>query len=160
TGCRWRTPPAGRWRCAACLRAILSCRSHGFRRSQRSREQSFTPGAKRARHAPARRTGNEAESVLFAEGEMTMATATELAMYARIREDLFRPLSGVSRGYLLATAAAFVVAASGLAAWSYQLRLGMGVTGLQRPVFWGFYIVNFVFWIGISHAGTLISAIL
>jgi molybdopterin-containing oxidoreductase family membrane subunit len=36
----------------------------------------------------------------------------------------------------------------------------MGVTGLQRPVFWGLYIVNFVFWIGISHAGTLISAIL
>ena len=36
----------------------------------------------------------------------------------------------------------------------------MGVTGLQRPVFWGFYIVDFVFWIGISHAGTLISAIL
>ena len=41
-----------------------------------------------------------------------------------------------------------------------QLRRGMGVTGLQRPVFWGFYIVDFVFWIGISHAGTLISAIL
>ena len=31
---------------------------------------------------------------------------------------------------------------------------------VPRPVFWGFYIVNFVFWIGISHAGTLISAIL
>jgi len=36
----------------------------------------------------------------------------------------------------------------------------MGVTGLDRPVFWGIYIVDFVFWIGISHAGTLISAIL
>jgi Ni/Fe-hydrogenase subunit HybB-like protein len=89
-----------------------------------------------------------------------MTTAPDLLPYGRIREDLFRPLSGIGRTYLLATLAAFVISASGLAAWGYQLRAGMGVTGLQRPVFWGFYIVNFVFWIGISHAGTLISAIL
>jgi molybdopterin-containing oxidoreductase family membrane subunit len=37
---------------------------------------------------------------------------------------------------------------------------GLGVTGMNQPVTWGFYIVNFVFFIGISHAGTLISAIL
>ncbi len=89
-----------------------------------------------------------------------MATAPELLPYDQIRADLFRPLSGVSRRYLWATLAAFLVGAAGLVAWSYQLRRGMGVTGLQRPVFWGFYIVDFVFWIGISHAGTLISAIL
>jgi molybdopterin-containing oxidoreductase family membrane subunit len=89
-----------------------------------------------------------------------MATAPELLPYQRIREDLFRPLSAVSRRYLFATFVAFVVGAAGLVAWGYQLRRGMGVTGLQRPVFWGFYVVDFVFWIGISHAGTLISAIL
>ena len=89
-----------------------------------------------------------------------MAPAPELLPYRRIREDLFRPLSAVSRGYLLATFVAFVVGATGLVAWSHQLRRGMGVTGLHRPVFWGFYIVDFVVWIGISHAGTLISAIL
>jgi len=61
---------------------------------------------------------------------------------------------------MVATAIAFVVGAAGLAAWGLQLHSGMGVTGLQRPVFWGIYIVDFVFWIGISHAGTLISAIL
>jgi molybdopterin-containing oxidoreductase family membrane subunit len=61
---------------------------------------------------------------------------------------------------MLTTFCAFIVGAAGLAAWAYQLRRGMGVTGLHRPVFWGFYIVDFVFWIGISHAGTLISAIL
>ena len=44
--------------------------------------------------------------------------------------------------------------------WGYQITNGIGVTGINRPVFWGFYIINFVFWIGISHAGTLISAIL
>src|SRR5271169_3593939 len=89
-----------------------------------------------------------------------MATAPELLPYGQIREDLFRPLSGVSRKYVLATTVAFVIGAAGLVAWGHQLYSGMGVTGLQRPVFWGLYLVNFVFWIGISHAGTLISAIL
>lgn len=45
-------------------------------------------------------------------------------------------------------------------AWVHQLRWGLGVTGLNVPVYWGTYITNFVFFIGISHAGTLISAIL
>src|SRR5271165_5658243 len=89
-----------------------------------------------------------------------MATAPELLPYERIREDLFRPLSGVSRRYVLTTVIAFVFGAAGLIAWSFQLQRGMGVTGLQRPVYWGIYVVDFVFWIGISHAGTLISAIL
>tara|TARA_B100000686_G_C16771638_1_gene965557 strand:- start:1427 stop:2662 length:1236 start_codon:yes stop_codon:yes gene_type:complete len=41
-----------------------------------------------------------------------------------------------------------------------MLNKGVGVTGLNRPVYWGFFMVNFVFWIGISHAGIMISAIL
>ncbi len=45
-------------------------------------------------------------------------------------------------------------------AYIHQLRYGLGVTGMNRPVYWGIYIINFVFFIGISHAGTLISAIL
>jgi molybdopterin-containing oxidoreductase family membrane subunit len=45
-------------------------------------------------------------------------------------------------------------------AYLRQLQLGLGVTGLNHPVFWGLYIINFVFFIGISHAGTLVSAIL
>ena len=52
------------------------------------------------------------------------------------------------------------IAAWGLAAWGYQIHTGIGVAGIRRPVFWGLYLVDFVFWIGISHAGTLISAIL
>ena len=44
--------------------------------------------------------------------------------------------------------------------WGYQIFNDIGVAGDHRPGFWGFYITNFVFWIGISHAGTLISAIL
>ncbi len=42
----------------------------------------------------------------------------------------------------------------------YLFATGVGVWGNQNPVMWGFPIINFVFWIGIGHAGTLISAIL
>jgi len=42
----------------------------------------------------------------------------------------------------------------------WQLTRGLGVAGYAPPVFWGLYITTFVFWIGIGHAGTLISAIL
>ncbi len=48
----------------------------------------------------------------------------------------------------------------GATALIHQWRTGLGVTGMNRPVYWGIYIINFVFFIGISHAGTLISAIL
>src|SRR5215468_2099179 len=42
----------------------------------------------------------------------------------------------------------------------YLVTTGVGVWGLNKPVSWGFDITNFVFWVGIGHAGTLISAIL
>ncbi len=48
----------------------------------------------------------------------------------------------------------------GAYAYSVQLQIGLGVTGMRDRVTWGLYISNFVFFIGVSHAGTLISAIL
>jgi len=48
----------------------------------------------------------------------------------------------------------------GASAWAYQILFGMGMSGLNSPVYWGVYITDFVFWVGIGHAGTLISAIL
>jgi molybdopterin-containing oxidoreductase family membrane subunit len=48
----------------------------------------------------------------------------------------------------------------GIAAVTYQTLTGIGTWGLNRGVGWAFDITNFVFWIGIGHAGTLISAIL
>ena len=48
----------------------------------------------------------------------------------------------------------------GAAAIAYQISTGVGTWGLNRTVGWAFDITNFVFWIGIGHAGTLISAIL
>ncbi len=52
------------------------------------------------------------------------------------------------------------ITAWGALAYVMQLRFGLGVTGLNSPEYWGIYIIDFVFFIGISHAGTLISAIL
>ena len=44
--------------------------------------------------------------------------------------------------------------------WLYQIAIGIGVGGQNIPVAWGTYLINFVFWVGIAHSGTLISAIL
>src|SRR5574342_50354 len=52
------------------------------------------------------------------------------------------------------------ITAWGTFAYAHQVRSGLGVTGLNTPEYWGIYIICFVFFIGISHAGTLISAIL
>src|SRR4051794_12326120 len=43
---------------------------------------------------------------------------------------------------------------------AYLLFQGVGIWGIRSPVMWGFAIINFVWWVGIGHAGTLISAIL
>jgi len=48
----------------------------------------------------------------------------------------------------------------GMLVYLHQVLRGLTVTGMQRPAYWGVYMVNFIFFIGISHAGTLISAIL
>ena len=89
-----------------------------------------------------------------------MATQSGITSHREVRQDLWRPLAGFSPRYLLVLAMLSTVTLWGLFAWTYQLRQGIGVAGIRRPVFWGFYLVDFVFWIGISHAGTLISAIL
>jgi molybdopterin-containing oxidoreductase family membrane subunit len=89
-----------------------------------------------------------------------VATLPAINADETIRRDLWRPLAGASARYLTVLFALSAVALWGLFAWGYQLYRGIGVAGIRRPVFWGFYLVDFVFWIGISHAGTLISAIL
>jgi Ni/Fe-hydrogenase subunit HybB-like protein len=78
----------------------------------------------------------------------------------QIQQDLLRPIFHSSTRYWIAVALATSLFLAGVSAFSYQLYTGLGVWGLNSPVFWAFDITNFVFWIGISHAGTLISAIL
>lgn len=79
---------------------------------------------------------------------------------ARLNHDLLSPVFKTGRGWYVTVALAGLVVVAAAAAFGYQVFRGIGVAGINRPVYWGFYIINFVFWIGISHAGTLISAIL
>jgi len=44
-------------------------------------------------------------------------------------------------------------------AWLYQLKFGLGVTGMNKPVFWGMYIVTFIFFIGISAGGIAVASL-
>src|SRR5215475_11746782 len=66
----------------------------------------------------------------------------------------------VSAGWLAGFGLAFTVMMLLLASIAWLIIKGTGIWGINIPVGWGFAIVNFVWWIGIGHAGTLISAIL
>ena len=65
-----------------------------------------------------------------------------------------------SMGWVVGFAAGFMVTMMLLFALGYLFLKGTGIWGINIPIGWGFAIVNFVWWIGIGHAGTLISAIL
>jgi molybdopterin-containing oxidoreductase family membrane subunit len=67
---------------------------------------------------------------------------------------------GPSKGWFLGLAASVAAMLVGAGAWTYQIYGGLGHAGYTPPVMWGVYIITFVFWVGIGHAGTLISAIL
>jgi molybdopterin-containing oxidoreductase family membrane subunit len=94
----------------------------------------------------------EEETLTYLERDETMPVTEDATLFAPIQQTgrLFRRVVLV----LLA------VMAWAAFAYGWQLWDGLGVTGLSRPVYWGVYITNFVFFIGVSHAGTLISAIL
>jgi molybdopterin-containing oxidoreductase family membrane subunit len=80
--------------------------------------------------------------------------------YRRINELVLRTLEPPRKTYYLVLLFLLGCVGIGASAWAYQIVTGMGVAGLNNPVGWGVYITNFVFWVGIAHSGTLISAIL
>jgi molybdopterin-containing oxidoreductase family membrane subunit len=79
---------------------------------------------------------------------------------ARLEQTALAPVTKTSRRYYLWVGFLLAVIAWGAYAYSVQLRQGLVVTGMRDRISWGLYITTFVFFIGISHAGTLISAIL
>ena len=78
----------------------------------------------------------------------------------RLKSSVFHPLNYTSKGYYIFLLVMLAVIAWGGYAYITQLRNGLVVTGMRDVALWGFYIVNFVFFIGISHAGALVVAIL
>ncbi len=73
---------------------------------------------------------------------------------------LFAPLESTSWKFWVVVAILGYIAVLGVVAYYRQLRLGLGITGLNYTIYWGFYIVNTIFFIAISYGGTLTSAIL
>jgi len=85
---------------------------------------------------------------------------TRIEEQAQITRDLLRTVRETGWGYRIAFAILALLVVNAAAAFAYQIKAGIGVAGIRRPVFWGVYIATFVFWIGMSHSGTMISAIL
>jgi Ni/Fe-hydrogenase subunit HybB-like protein len=82
-----------------------------------------------------------------------------ITSYEQVDHDVLATLHPTLTWFLglgLAITALFI----GIACLLYQIYNGLGVAGYNPPVMWGVYIITFVFWVGIGHAGTLISAIL
>ena len=77
-----------------------------------------------------------------------------------VNRDILRVLQSPGLGWW----ALFALAVAGVGlffgSWGYQIWKGIGVAGISSPVGWGVYVTTFVFWIGIAHSGTLVSAIL
>ncbi len=80
---------------------------------------------------------------------------------AQVTAEICHPLQRrAGAGWWLSFLVAFSAMMVGVVAVTYQIKTGIGTWGLNRSVGWAFDITNFVFWVGIGHAGTLISAIL
>lgn len=97
-------------------------------------------------------TRDYSQTIPVVEGRLTPAEIEQLIaapMDQKVDKKFFAAL-GVSATVMML----------GLFSIGYTLYYGIGVWGNNQPVGWAFDIVNFVFWIGIGHAGTLISAIL
>jgi len=84
--------------------------------------------------------------------------------YASVSEKIagvvYRPFLKTPREMFVGFACAFLLVNLLMVAVTWLFVRGVGIWGIMIPVAWGFAIVNFVWWIGIGHAGTLISAIL
>jgi Ni/Fe-hydrogenase subunit HybB-like protein len=91
----------------------------------------------------------------------TLGSTTTIAKSAtQLNDELLSSLRPPTRRWYLLALLLGIVVAWGIAAFTWQVTHGMYVTGKNRPVMWALYITGFVFWVGMSHSGTLVSAIL
>lgn len=81
--------------------------------------------------------------------------------FADVNNDIVRSLVVTGRNYYIALGIAmFVALACFFFPWFYQLYYGIGAAGMNHPTVWGTYLASFIFWIGLSHSGTLLSCVL
>ncbi len=80
--------------------------------------------------------------------------------WSRINSDVIASMQAPRKAYWITFAVCVSMLACAIAAEMYQYKMGLGAAALNNPHMWDMYIATFVFWIGMSHAGTLLSAIL
>ena len=81
--------------------------------------------------------------------------------YHDITQDIVGPIEAKApRGWYVLISIAALIALYGVGCIVYLLSKGIGTWGLNKTVDWAWDITNFVWWVGIGHAGTLISAVL
>jgi Ni/Fe-hydrogenase subunit HybB-like protein len=96
-------------------------------------------------------------------GRPNVASAAVRLPAVRSYQQIDDEIAGTLRptlGWFVLLGMAILCMLIGASTWTYQIHEGLGAAGYQPPVMWGVYIITFVFWVGIGHAGTLISAIL
>jgi molybdopterin-containing oxidoreductase family membrane subunit len=91
--------------------------------------------------------------------DTTFETMSRLS-WRRVNETVLRSLEAPGKAWYIIFAIDLAVLGIGVLAFLNQLVTGLGVAGYAPPVMWATYITTFVFWVGIAHSGTLISAIL
>ncbi|MDZ4263278.1 MAG: NrfD/PsrC family molybdoenzyme membrane anchor subunit, partial [Pseudomonadota bacterium] len=80
--------------------------------------------------------------------------------WAKINADVLRSMENPRMGYWVAIVCCLAMVSCAVVAEIYQYQVGLGPANLTWSQMWGLYIATFVFWIGMSHSGTLLSAIL
>jgi Ni/Fe-hydrogenase subunit HybB-like protein len=80
--------------------------------------------------------------------------------YDEVNKTVLRMLEPPTFWWYCLLALCLFMVAIGATSWTLQILEGMGDSGKSHPIMWGAYITTFVFWVGIAHSGTLISAVL
>src|SRR6266850_904218 len=91
---------------------------------------------------------------------MAERSAPSKLTYDYVTRTIARTLGNPTRGYFLLLGAAVALLGVGIVTLLFLIRYGLGLAGYSHPVYWAVFITCFVFWVGIAHSGTLISAIL
>ena len=84
----------------------------------------------------------------------------EQIAWAKINTDVLKSMEDPRPAYWVTVAVCLAMVACAAVAEYIQYTTGMGPSNLNNPHMWDMYIASFVFWIGMSHSGTLLSAIL
>ncbi len=93
--------------------------------------------------------------------ELRQRLVPEDRTYKQISEDILDTLEEApSKGWLIGFSISALILTIGFLTVAYQVGTGIGTWGLNKTIGWSWDITNFVFWVGIGHAGTLISAVL